>query len=66
MAIAIDLNICHPTIYMDYIWKVYENICSSKKFPILLENPEPRNKENSSHWKVNKADGEKFKDSEKN
>ena len=56
-----DLSICHLTIYFDYIWKVYKGTYGSDRSPILLENPRP-NKENPTHWKLNKADWERFKE----
>lgn len=38
---TIDLTICDPNTYMNYNWRVYENICGSDNFPIILENQNP-------------------------
>ena len=34
---AIDLTLCDPISYMDYRWKVHDDLCGSDHFPILLE-----------------------------
>ena len=34
---AIDLTLCDPVSYMDYGWKVHDDLCGSDHFPILLE-----------------------------
>ena len=38
---AIDLTLCNPVSYMDYGWKVNDNLCGSDHFPILLEILQP-------------------------
>ena len=39
--LAIDLTICNPTVYMDFTWKVHDDICGSDHFPILIKSTEP-------------------------
>ena len=36
--LAIDVSLCNHVSYMDYRWKVYNDLCGSDYFPIILEN----------------------------
>ncbi|PJE78783.1 hypothetical protein CI610_02271 [invertebrate metagenome] len=56
----IDLSLCHPSILLDYDWRVNDDLCGSDHFPIFLKNignpldkPLPR-------WNVHKADWGQF------
>ena len=43
--------------YVDYIWKVHNNPCSSDHFPIIVEITQPINENKRPPcWKTNKAD----------
>lgn len=59
---AIDLAICDPTVYMDFIWRVYDDTCGSDYFPILLENIEPSGESKPNNWKLGKANWQMFKE----
>ena len=57
---AIDLTLCDPVSYMDYGWKVHNNLCDSDHFPILLEILQPLHDERLPYWKLNKVNWEVF------
>jgi len=33
---AIDLSICDPLLYLDFSWKVHDDLCGSDHFPIII------------------------------
>jgi len=35
---AIDLSICDPSLYLDFSWKVHDDLCGSDHFPIIINN----------------------------
>ena len=57
---CIDLSICHPTVLLDYDWKVGDDLCGSDHFPIIMKNIGSPLKESTPRWKLNKANWEKF------
>ena len=57
---AIDVTLYDPVNYMDYRWKVHDNLCGSNHFPILLEILQSLHDERLPHWKLNKANWEVF------
>ena len=58
---SLDLSICSPTLLLDYDWKVYDDLCCSDHFPILLSNVGPDVDEPASRWKLDKADCDQFR-----
>ena len=56
---ALDLSICHPNSYLDYEWKVLDDLCGSDHFPIVLTNNSPI-LDPLSRYKFNKADWDQF------
>ena len=57
---AIHLTLCDPVSYMDYRWKVHNDLCGCDHFLILLEILQPFHDERLPHWKLNKANLEVF------
>lgn len=57
---SIDLSLCYPTLYLDYDWKVLDDLCGSDHFPIILNNIGSSIDEPIPKWKLNKADWPKF------
>ena len=47
-------------LLLDYNWKVYDDLCGSDHFPILLNNIGPEVDEPVSRWKLNKASWAQF------
>ena len=33
---ALDLSICAPSLGLDYMWKICEDLCGSDHFPVIL------------------------------
>ena len=58
---SLDLSICSPTIFMDFEWKVGDDLHGSDHFPIFLQNVGPPVLERVSRWKLRKADWNKFR-----
>ena len=55
---ALDLSICSPNIYLDYLdfdWSVVDDLHGSDHFPIKIEEIESTNEDHHSRWNLNKA-----------
>ena len=59
---AIDLSLCDPSIYMDYTWKVNDDLCGSDHYPILLQSKHSISEGKNQHWQLHKADWEGFQE----
>ena len=33
---AIDLSLCHPSLYLDLSWSVHEDLCGSDHYPVVI------------------------------
>ena len=59
---AIDLTLTDPSSYMDYTWKVHNDLCGSDHFPIIIDILQPSHDNNRpSRWTTNKANWIDFK-----
>ena len=57
---AIDLSICDPSLYLDFSWKVHDDLCGSDHFPIVIRSDGVVPSITSSTWKLSKADWDTF------
>ena len=57
---ALDLSICHPSLYLDYEWSVCEDRHGSDHFPIVIESIKTREEDHNPKWKLNKANWDLF------
>ena len=57
---AIDLSLCHPSLYLDYEWKVCEDSHGSDHFPIIMYETEETDSDKIPKWNFKKANWEKF------
>ena len=57
---AIDLSICHPSLFLDFKWKVTEDLCGSDHFPIFIDPVLPSPDESPPRWILSKANWELF------
>ena len=57
---ALDLTLCHPTVYLDYSWDVHDDTCGSDHFPIILQNISTSVNEDNKHWRMNRANWDLF------
>ena len=62
-ATAIDLFLCDPDLYLDYTWRVNEDLCSSDHYPIFIESNNSIVEERVQHWRLHRADWEAFQQS---
>ena len=59
---AIDLTLTDHSSYMDYTWKVHNDLCGSDHFPIIIDILQACHDNNRpSRWKTNKANWIEFK-----
>ena len=57
---AIDLSLCHPNIYLDFDWSVFDDLHGSDYFPILIKETESSDDEQHCQWNLKKANWETF------
>ena len=57
---ALDLTICSPDLFLDFNWKVSDDLHGSDHFPIILSENGPSVQERPRRWKLHKADWNKF------
>ena len=57
---AIDLSLCHPSLYLDYEWKVCEDSHGSDHFPIIMYETEETDSDKIPKCNFKKANWEKF------
>ena len=53
---AIDLSLCHPSLYLDYEWKVCEESHGSGHFPIIMYETEETDPDKIPKWNFKKAE----------
>ena len=58
--LAIDLSLCNPVSYIDYGWKVHNDLCSSDHCPIILESLQFLHEDRLPQWKIKKANWQVF------
>lgn len=59
---SIDLAFCDPSLFLQYTWRVHDDLCGSDHFPIILTQPCVRPLVEIQRWKLNKADWDSFND----
>ena len=57
---ALDLSLCHPSLYLDFDWSVCEDQHGSDHFPIVIESIQTYEEEHNPKWKLNKANWDLF------
>ena len=57
---ALDLSLCHPNLFLDFNWKVADDLCGSDHFPILLQTVDGLQQNLIPHFKLHRADWTKF------
>jgi len=61
-ASAIDLSLCHPSLYLDVSWSVYQDLCGSDHYPVIIRSNVPQDLDALGSWKLHKADWNAFTD----
>ena len=57
---ALDLAICSPDLFLDFNWKVCDDLHGSDHFPIVISETGPSVQERPRRWKLHKADWNLF------
>ena len=57
---ALDLSLCHPSLYLDFDWSVCEDQHGSDHFPIVIESIQTHEEDHIAKWKLNKANWDLF------
>ena len=57
---AIDLTLCDASLFLDFQWKVSDDLCGSDHFPILVNTTESVDDDKVPRWRLHKADWTKF------
>lgn len=59
---SIDLALCHPSLFLDFSWKVHDDLCGSDHFPIIISQSNSQLIPETQRWKLEKADWDTFAD----
>ena len=59
---SIDLAFCDPSLYLDFIWKVHDDLCGSDHLPIILTRSNTPILDDNQRWKLKLADWDSFSD----
>ena len=59
---AIDLSLCHPSLYLDVSWSVHQDLCGSDHYPVIIRSKVPQDRDALGSWKLHKADWNAFTD----
>ena len=57
---ALDLSLCHPSLYLDFDWSVCEDQHGIDHFPIVIESINTFEEDHNPKWKLNKANWHLF------
>ena len=57
---AIDLSICHPSLFLDFKWRVSDDSSGSDHFPIFIDTLLPSPDESPPHLILSKANWDLF------
>ncbi|VDI77887.1 Hypothetical predicted protein [Mytilus galloprovincialis] len=57
---SIDIPICDPSLLLDYLWRVHDDLCGSDHFPIVRKNLFTSAQQRVPRWKLDKADWSLF------
>ena len=59
---VIDLSLCHPSLFLDFSFKVGDDLCGSDHYPILLQTVDglQEDGEHIPRFKLGRADWDKF------
>ena len=53
---SIDLALVHPSLFLDFSWKVHDDLCGSDHFPIFISQSNSQPIPETQRWKLEKAD----------
>ena len=53
---ALDLSICGPSLVLDYVWNIHDDLCESDHFPVILISNAVEEESAPNRWNFKKAD----------
>jgi len=59
-ASAIDLSLCHPSLYLDVSWSIHQDLSGSDHYPVIIRSNVPQDRDALGSWKLHKADWNAF------
>lgn len=59
---SLDLAFCDPTIFMDYMWSVHDDLCGSDHYPTIITKLVNKQTDDHKRWRLNKADWDVFQE----
>ena len=57
---SIDLSFCHPSLFLDIYWSVFEDQHNSDHFPTIIEQNTFSTEDHIPKWKLNRANWDLF------
>ena len=57
---AIDLTVCDPQLFLDFMWRRHDDQCGSDHFPLIVESNKALPASLTTRWKLDKADWSEF------
>lgn len=57
---SLDLSFCDPSLYLDYDWNVYDDLCGSDHFPVILSHFGPQPIDSTQTYRLKSADWNQF------
>lgn len=58
---VLDLSLCSSDAFLDFSWRVTEDLCGSDHYPIVLASPEAVLSPCVPRWRVDRADWKSFR-----
>lgn len=59
---AVDLTLSDPSLFLDLIWQVADDLCGSDHFPIIIKGVHSQQDQRTPKWQLHRADWTKFKE----
>ena len=57
---SLDLSLCHPSLYLDFEWRVNDVQHGSDRFSVVIESIISSEEDHNTKWKLNKTNWELF------
>jgi Endonuclease-reverse transcriptase len=59
---SLDLALCDPSLYTNFNWSIYNDLCGSDHYPTILTKPVAIAVQDQKRWKLAKADWAVYQD----
>ncbi len=58
---VLDLSFCSSDAFLDFSWRVIEDLCGSDHYPLVLTSPEAISSPRIPRWRVDRANWNSFR-----